>query len=84
MRTFTSDEAAAVLDMKFQSLVGAMRTRNSTGSASGAWTFQSLVGAMRTPSSAVHNTIKECPFTGPVELGRCAGFDLGRRVGVSA
>ena len=22
-----------------------------------------------------------CPFTGPVELGRCAGFDLGRRVG---
>ena len=27
---------------------------------------------------------EECPFTGPVELGRCAGFDLGRRVGVSA
>ena len=26
-----------------------------------------------------------CPFTGPVELGRCAGFDLGgpcRRVGL--
>ena len=29
--------------------------------------------------------IAECPFTGPVELGRCAGFDLGgprRRVGL--
>jgi len=28
---------------------------------------------------------KWCPFTGPVELGRCAGFDLGgprRRVGL--
>ncbi len=25
--------------------------------------------------------LAECPFTGPVELGRCAGFDLGRRVG---
>ena len=29
--------------------------------------------------------VRRCPFTGPVELGRCAGFDLGgpcRRVGL--
>jgi len=29
--------------------------------------------------------VVKCPFTGPVELGRCAGFDLGgpcRRVGL--
>jgi len=32
-----------------------------------------------------HDTVGSCPFTGPVELGRCAGFDLGgpcRRVGL--
>ena len=39
-----------------------------------------VVGQTRTLASAADT----CPFTGPVELGRCAGFDLGRRVGVSA
>lgn len=32
-----------------------------------------------------HCYLTGCPFTGPVELGRCAGFDLGgpcRRVGL--
>ena len=39
----------------------------------------------RAPCMATLDQVPGCPFTGPVELGRCAGFDLGgprRRVGL--